>query len=77
MEHITDLFITLLNDFRTVELANREFRRMIDEDSDLKAQYAEWCEASGYSERDGFDEFAEQYIEEQNSIWDSLSDYDE
>lgn len=77
MEHITDLFTSLLQEFRIIEVANREFQRMLDEDAELKADYAEWCEASGYSERDGFNEFAEEYIENQNSIWDSLTDYDE
>lgn len=57
-------------------MANREFCRMIDDDPDLKTQYAEWCEESGYEERDGFIEFAEEYIETQNSIWDTLTDYD-
>ncbi|MDE6263122.1 MAG: hypothetical protein K2M09_07470 [Muribaculaceae bacterium] len=77
MKNITDLFIELLKTFRSIEPANREFRRLIDEDSDLKARYAEWCESEGYSERDGFREFAEEYIENQSSIWDTLTDYDE
>ncbi|MDE6536175.1 MAG: hypothetical protein K2K82_09245 [Muribaculaceae bacterium] len=76
MENITDLFIRLLEEFRSVDIANREFSRMIDDDPDLKAKYAEWCEESGYEDRDGFIEFAEEFIETQNSIWDTLTDYD-
>ena len=76
MENITDLFIQLLEEFRSVDLANREFQRMIDDDSDLRTQYSEWCEESGFEEREGFREFADEYIETKNSIWDSLTDYD-
>lgn len=77
MSDITELFETLLRNFRSVDVANLELQRMIDEDSDLKNEYAEWCEENGYSERYGFVEFAEEYIENQNSIWDSLTDYDD
>lgn len=76
MNDITELFESLLTSLRSVDIASREFERMIDEDPELKAQYSEWCEENGYSERFGFTEFAEEYIENQNSIWDSLTDYD-
>lgn len=76
MKDIEELFNHLLNTHRSVEIAHREFKRMIADDDDLRTVYAEWCEENGYSERYGFDEYAEQYIDSQNSIWDSLTDYD-
>lgn len=76
MNDITDLFISLLGSFRSVDMADRELHRLIDEDEELKKAYSEWCEENGHSERYGFTEFAEEYIENQNSIWDSLTDYD-
>ncbi len=77
MNDITELFESLLTSFRSVDLANREFNRMIDDDPELKEEYSAWCEEHGHSERYGFTEFAEEYIENQNSIWDALTDYDE
>ena len=76
MNDITKLFESLLDDFRSVDVASREFDRMIDEDPELMASYTEWCEENGHSLRYGFTDFAEEYIENQNSIWDSLTDYD-
>lgn len=76
MENITELFENLLKTFRRVDIANREFRRMLDDDEELREQYAQWCDENGSSQRYGFQDFAEQYIENQNSIWDSLTDYD-
>ena len=76
MNDITELFDSLLVSFRSVDLAWREFNRMADDDPQLKEQYASWCEENGYTERYGFKDYAEEYIENQNSIWDSLTDYD-
>ena len=76
MNDITELFESLLVSFRSVDLAEREFNRMIDDDPQLKEQYGAWCEENGFTERYGFSEFATEYIENQNSIWDSLTDYD-
>ena len=49
---------------------------MIADDPDLKAEYKEWCEEMGYSERTGFTEYAEELIRSQEEKWDSLTDYD-
>ncbi|MDE7110726.1 MAG: hypothetical protein K2O38_02340 [Muribaculaceae bacterium] len=77
MNNITELFESLLNSFRSIDLANRELHRMIAEDAELNNEYTDWCIENGYTERYGFIEFAEIYIENQNSIWDSLTDYDD
>ena len=76
MNDITKVFESLLDNFRSVDVASREFNRMVDEDPEMMAHYTKWCEENGHSLRYGFDEFAEEYIENQNSIWDSLTDYD-
>lgn len=76
MNDITTLFIELLHSNRSVDIAHREFKRMLDDDAELQRVYAEWCEENGHSERYGFIDYAEEYLEDQNSIWDSLTDYD-
>ena len=37
----------------------------------------EWCDTLGIPERKGFAYYYEEYIEQQDSIWDSLDDHDE
>lgn len=70
------LFEELLKQFKSVDLAHAELRRLMADDPDLRREYSEWCDEQGYAERYGFTEFAAEYIAEQNSIWDSLTDYD-
>lgn len=76
-EDITDFFRHLIQQSGSYDIAMSEFKRLIGEDSELKSSYLEWCESEGYSERDGFSSFCEEYIDTQDSIWSSLNDYDE
>lgn len=75
--NIAEYYISLLEQFRTVHLAEREFRRQMDDDPRLSAEYAEWCEENDYSLRDGLREFGEEYMEEREQRWESLNDFDD
>lgn len=77
MEDITEFFTQLIEQNKSLDIAQAEFKRILNDDQELKIAYADWCQAEGYSERDGFKEFCEQYIESQNDIWDQLRDYDD
>lgn len=74
MEDIEQFFIDLLNQNRSIDIAEAEFKRLIAEDSDLKAVYSDWCHEHGSSERLGFRDFCEEYRDSQDEIWDSLTD---
>lgn len=74
MENLTDLFEQLLRDFGNVDLAEAEFKRMIADDEELHESYRQWCDETGHTERHGFLDFAAEYIENQNSVWDTLTD---
>lgn len=74
MENITDLFEQILKHNRAVDLAEAEFKRMIADDDELHEQYREWCDETGHTERRGFLDFAEEYIADQNEVWDTLND---
>ncbi|MBE6305464.1 MAG: hypothetical protein E7082_06055 [Bacteroidales bacterium] len=74
MENITDLFEQILKNNRAVDLAEAEFKRMIADDDELHEQYREWCDETGHTERRGFLDFAEEYIADQNEVWDTLND---
>lgn len=74
MENITDLFEQILHHNQAVDQAEAEFKRMIADDDELHEQYREWCDETGHTERRGFLDYAEEYIANQNSVWDTLSD---
>ena len=77
MEDITQYFISLLNEHRSIDIADAEFKRMIDQDEDLRAEYRDWCHQVGNTEKNGFIDFCHEYLEDRNEIWESLNDYDE
>ena len=78
MDNITDIFIEVLNQAGSVDIAEAEFKKMIHEDPELRASYRQWCDEVGSSEKRGFLDYCEEYFESQDSIWDNLKDeYDE
>lgn len=74
---MTRLFDNLLQSCGSVDIAEAEFKRMLHEDLTLRDEYSQWCEDSGYTEKHGFMDYADEYIETQAAIWDNLNDYDE
>lgn len=77
MKDITDLFQELLHNNRSVDIAEAEFKKLIHEDAELHEQYRDWCDATGSSEKMGFLDYCDEYLESQDSIYDTLNDYDE
>lgn len=77
MTDITQKFISILDECGSVDVAEAEFKKMLADDSQLKEEYTEWCNENGSSFRNGFLDFCEEYLESRESIWDSLTDYDE
>lgn len=74
---ITEFFISLLHEHGSVDIADYAFKKALHEDSGLREEYAEWCHAVGSSEKNGFLDFCEEYMQNQDSIYDSLSDYND
>lgn len=78
MIDITAIFTQYLEQYDSVDIAESEFKRDMHEDAELKNAYREWCHEVGSSEKKGFLDFCEEYLDNKNDIWDSLSsDYDE
>lgn len=77
MKDITELFQQLLHQNRSVDIAEAEFKKLIHEDAELREQYRDWCDAVGSSEKMGFLDYCDEYLESQDSIYDTLNDYDE
>jgi len=74
---ITEYFNSLISQTGSIDMAEAEFKRAIAEDNELHTIYREWCNENGSSERNGFLDFCDEYMESQDSKWDSLNDYDE
>lgn len=77
MEDLEKYFIQLIVQSGSLDIAEAEFKRQLADDSELRAQYGEWCHATGTTERHGFHDFCEEYLENENNIWNSLRDYDD
>ncbi len=76
MEDLEELFKYIIDQHRSIDVADMEFHKMIAEDQALRDQYRQWCHEVGNSERNGFRDYCNEYIENQESVWDSLTDYD-
>lgn len=76
-EDITELFIKVLREAGSVDMAEAEFKKMIGDDDDLHRLYRDWCMETGNTERRGFIDFCDEYLHDQDSVWENLSDYDE
>lgn len=76
-EDITELFVKILREAGSVDMAEAEFKKLIGADDDLHRQYRDWCMETGNTERRGFLDFCDEYLSEQESVWENLSDYDE
>lgn len=78
MIDITEVFTQYLEQYDSVDIAESEFKKQMHEDPELRAAYRTWCHEVGSSEKRGFMDFCEEYLDNKNDIWDSLSsDYDE
>ncbi len=47
------------------------------EDDNLADEYREWCASVGSSEKMGFLDFCDELLDNQQSIYDTLNDFDE
>ncbi len=74
MDDITDLFNDMLRQYGSIDIAEAEFKKMIHEDPDIRARYRDWCDEVGSSEKRGFMDYCEEYMESQESILDNLKE---
>ena len=77
MNDITYFFHTLLSQYGSIDIANSEFKKLFAEDDNLADEYREWCASVGSSEKMGFLDFCDELLDNQQSIYDTLNDFDE
>ena len=76
-EDLTEYFISIIQQYPSTDMADAEFKRAIADDDVLHRNYRDWCREQGTTEKRGFLDFCEEYIDTQNEVWDSLTDYDD
>ena len=76
-EDITELFQQILTQYGSVDIAEAEFKKMMHEDPELHSSYRDWCHEVGSSEKRGFLDYCEEYIDSQESIWDNLREFED
>lgn len=75
-EDITVIFNSYLAQHKSVDIAERVFKQDLAEDPALREMYSDWCHEVGSSEKHGFTDYSEEYLDRQNEVWDALNDYD-
>lgn len=76
MDHLLQLFDDIIRQTGSIDIAEAEFKRQMNEDPALREEYREWCHEVGSSEKKGFLDYCEEYMASQDDIWESLQDYD-
>lgn len=76
MDELTNIFNEILRQAGSVDIAEAEFKRQLNEDASLKEMYREWCREVGSSEKRGFLDYCDEYLDSQDDIWQTLNDYD-
>ena len=77
MDELKGLFISIIEQAQSVDVAEAEFKRLLIDDPELRAGYREYCREQGNSERRGFLDFCNEYMDGQDERWDSLTDYND
>ena len=77
MEDITDFFISIIKQSHSADLAEATFRQALVDDPELRREYRNFCHEQGYSEKRGFLDFCNEYMENRDEMWDSLNDYND
>lgn len=77
MYNFEEIIPNYINTHDSLDIAEYEFKKALSDDHNLKTAYRNWCDEVGYTERSGFRDFASEYLENRDSVWDSLTDYDE
>ncbi len=77
MNDIVAIFNNFLTQYGSVDIAEAEFKKMLHEDDELHTLYRDWCHEVGSTEKTGFADYAEEYLDRQDDVWEALNDYDD
>jgi len=75
MNDISELLRSLLDKHGNTDQLDAEFLMLIQSDDELKREYKMWCNAHGYSKREGYRNYIDELVESQDSIWDNYKEF--
>lgn len=78
MENLNDItayFVSLIESHGSIDVAEAEFKRLLSEDNDLRSEYRQWCDENGTTERHGFNDFVQEYLEGREAKWSIFDEY--
>lgn len=74
---IDDTIRSLVDRYRNPEEVERQFARLLQEDPRLREAYSEWCAELGYAPKWGYRERVREIFEQEGSVWDSLTEFED
>lgn len=77
MDALFEIFNNIITQTGSIDIAEAEFKRQMNEDPELRTLYREWCHEVGSSEKRGFLDYCEEYLDSQDEIWQNLTDFDD
>ncbi len=75
MNDISDILRELFDRYGNTSELSEEFQRMLADDGQMMDEYKEWCEVQGYKVSHGYQDYIEELVEMQDSIWDNYKEY--
>lgn len=77
MPNFPSIIEQLLTEFGCADIAESEFFHNLNEDVQLRDEFRQWCDEMGYREKEAFQKCCNDLSDTSESIFDTLSDYDE
>lgn len=77
MDDIISVFDYYISHFGSYDIAESEFKKAIHEDPELLEAYREWCDSVGSSEKEGFNDYCDEFRDSQDDVWNTLNDYED
>lgn len=69
MYDIEEVFEQVISMGGSLDMVERDFKRMLEDDVKLRRAYRNWCEEHGYSEKHGFMEYCSERMDAQQSSY--------
>lgn len=69
---ITEYFEHIISQHRSIDIAESEFKIMLCDNPPLKAAYKKWCADNGLTEKSGFIEYCNSYLDNEEDKWNVL-----
>lgn len=69
MYDIEEVFEQLISTGSSLDMVERDFKRMLEDDNKLRQCYKSWCEDNGYSEKHGFMDYCSERMNAQQSSY--------